>query len=172
MPNWCSCRATITGPATVIREITDILNQDRSPLLNWMVPQPRFENDSDWYDWNVNNWGTKWDITDVYFENPAEEDSIEFTFCSAWAPPVEAFRTWAEEDGRVEFNLQYWEPGMGFVGSATYDGDCFADSCVDINSDAEEYKKIASDVWGYEEYDEPEPFTEWYQDGVKDKGLA
>jgi hypothetical protein len=53
-----------------------------------------------------------------------------------------------------------------------YDGDCFADSCVDINSDAEEYKRIASDVWGYEEYDEPEPLTEWYQEGVKDKGLA
>jgi hypothetical protein len=63
MPNWCSCRATITGPAPVIAEITDILNQDPdSPLFNWMVPQPRFENDSDWYDWNVNNWGTKWDI--------------------------------------------------------------------------------------------------------------
>ena len=172
MPNWVSNRATITGPAPVIREITDILNQDRSPLLNWMVPQPKFENDSDWYDWNVANWGTKWDITDVYFENQAEEDLIEFSFCTAWGPPVEAFRTWAEGDGRVEFNLEYWEPGMGFVGSATYDGDCFADSCVDINSDPEEYKKIASDVWGYEEYEEPEPLTEWYQEGVKDKGLA
>jgi hypothetical protein len=172
MPNWCSNRATITGPAPVIKEITDILNQDRSPLLNWMVPQPRFENDSDWYDWNVANWGTKWDITDVYFENQAEEDSIEFSFCTAWGPPVEAFRTWAEGDGRVEFNLEYWEPGMGFVGSVTYDGDCVADSCVDINSDPAEYKRIASDVWGYEEYDEPEPLTEWYQEGVKDKGLA
>ena len=171
MPNWTSNRATITGPAPVIAEIVAILNDPEGDLLNWMVSRPGSE-DENWYNWNVANWGTKWSISDIYFENPAEEDSIEFTFCSAWAPPVEAFRTWAEGDGRVEFNLQYWEPGMGFVGSATYDGDCFADSCVDINSDPEEYKKIASDVWGYEEYDEPEPLTEWYQEGVKDKGLA
>jgi hypothetical protein len=171
MPNWCSCRATISGPAPVIAEITEILNDPEGDLLNWMVPRPGAE-DENWYNWNVANWGTKWSISDIYFEQPAEEDSIEFTFCSAWAPPTEAFRTWAELDGRVQFNLEYWEPGMGFVGSATYDGDCFADSCVDINSDPEEYKKIASDVWGYEEYDEPEPLTEWYQEGVKDKGLA
>jgi hypothetical protein len=171
MPNWTSNRATITGPAPVIAEIVTILNDPEGDLLNWMVPRPGAE-DENWYNWNVTNWGTKWSISDVYFEQPAEEDSVEFTFCSAWAPPTEAFRTWAESDGRVQFNLEYWEPGMGFVGSATYDGDCFADSCVDINSDPEEYKRIASDVWGYEEYDEPEPLTEWYQEGVKDKGLA
>jgi hypothetical protein len=49
MPNWCSNRATISGPAPVIKEITDILNQEDTPLLNWMVPQPKFENDQDWY---------------------------------------------------------------------------------------------------------------------------
>ena len=98
MPNWCSNRATITGPAPVIAEIVEILNQDGTPLLNWMVPEPK--DNEGWYDWRVNNWGTKWDITDVYFENQAEEDSIEFSFCTAWAPPTEAFHTWAELDGR------------------------------------------------------------------------
>jgi hypothetical protein len=171
MPNWVSNRATITGPAPVIAEIVTILNDPEGDLLNWMVPRPGAE-DENWYNWNVVNWGTKWSISDIYFEQPADEDTVEFTFCSAWAPPVEAFHTWAEGDGRVEFNLEYWEPGMGFVGSSLYDGDCFADSCVDINSDPEEYKRIASDVWGYEELDEPEPLTEWYKDGVEAKGLA
>lgn len=172
MPNWCSNRATITGPAPVIKEITDILNQDDSPLLAWMVPQPKFEGDQDWYIWNVKNWGTKWDVTDVYFENQPEEDTIEFSFCSAWAPPVEAFATWAEGDGRVEFRLQYWEPGVGFVGTVTYDGDVYTDDLVDMNTDPAEYRRVASEVWGYEEYEESEPLTEWYQDGVKEKGLA
>ena len=171
MPNWCSGRATITGPAPVIAEITNILNDPDGDLLNWMVPQPNFEKDSDWYDWNIANWGCKWPISDIYFENQAEEDSIEFSFCSAWAPPVDAFRTWAELDGRVQFNLEYWEPGVGFVGSASWDGDSFDDSYVDCNQDEQEYKRIASDTWGYEEYDEPEPLTEWYKDGVEAKGL-
>ena len=135
MPNWCSNRATITGPAPVIKEITDILNQDDSPLLNWMVPQPRFEGDQDWYNWN------------------------------------QAFETWALADGRVQFNLEYWEPGCGFVGSVGYDGNDVDYTYVECNIDEAEYKRIASEVWGYEEYEEPEPLTEWYKDGVEAKGL-
>jgi hypothetical protein len=171
MPNWVSNRATITGPAPVIREITDILNQDDSPLLAWMVPQPKFEGDSDWYMWNVENWGTKWDVSDVYFEHQAEEDTITFSFSTAWAPPVNAFHTWAAQDGRVQFDLDYWEPGMGFVGRASFDGDSFDDDYIEVGSDPVEYRRRASDEWGYEEYDEPEPLTEWYREGVKDKGL-
>jgi hypothetical protein len=172
MPNWCSNRATITGPAPVIKEITDILNQENPGLLSWMVPQPKFEGDQDWYMWNVNNWGTKWDVTDVYFENQPEEDTIEFSFCTAWSPPVEAFYTWAARDGRVQFKLEYWEPGVGFVGSTCWDGEYLDTNDIDSQSESEEYKRVASEVWGYEEYDEPEPLTEWYKDGVESKGLT
>lgn len=169
MPNWCSNRATITGPAPVIREIVEVLNQSDSPLLQWMVPRPEAE--EDWYSWSIQNWGTKWDICDVYFENQADEDSIEFSFCSAWAPPIEAFQTWAAADGRVQFNLEYWEPGCGFVGSSNFDGEYFDDDCVDSGSDPVEYRRIVKEVWDYED-EEPEPLTEWYKQGVEDKGLA
>jgi hypothetical protein len=172
VPNWCSNRAVITGPSPVIDEIKLKLSQDNPELLVWMVPQPNFEGDQDWYQWNINNWGTKWPLSDVYIDNAAEPDSIEFSFSTAWAPPVEAFHTWAAGDGRVQFGLEYWEPGCGFVGTTTYDGEYLDTDDVDCGTDPARYKEIASDVWGYEEYDEPEPLTEWYKDGVKDKGLA
>ena len=171
MPNWCSCRATISGPEPVIDEIKRILTLDDPELLNWMVPQPMFENDQDWYMWNVNNWGTKWDLCDVYIDNDAEQDSVEFSFNTAWAPPVEAFHTWAFNDGRVQFELEYWEPGCGFVGVTTFDGEYLDTDDVDLGSDPARYKQMASDTWGYEEYDEPEPLTEWYREGVEAKGL-
>jgi hypothetical protein len=154
----------------VIREILDVLNQEDSPLLQWMVPRPAAE--EDWYNWNIENWGTKWDVCDVYFENPADEDSIEFSFCSAWGPPDLAFETWAIRDGRVQFTLEYWEPGCGFVGSVNYDGEYIDREYAEANNNPERYKEIASEVWGYEEYEEPEPLTEWYKDGVEAKGLA
>ena len=72
----------------------------------------------------------------------------------------------------MQFTLDYWEPGIGFVGSATYDGELFDDSYVDFNQDEAEYKRRASETWGYEEWDEPEPLTEWYRDGVEARGLA
>jgi hypothetical protein len=172
MPNWCSNRAVVTGPSPIIDKIRRILEDPEGELLAWMVPQPTFEGDSDWYTWRVNNWGTKWDITDVGIDDDSEEDSIAFSFSTAWAPPVEAFYTWAAGDGRVQFTLEYWEPGCGFLGTTRYDGDYVDTDDIDSNSDPARYKQLASDVWGYEEYEEPEPLTEWYKDGVEARGLA
>jgi len=171
MPNWCSNRATISGPAPVIAEITDILNREDTPLLAWMVPEPKYEGDQDWYSWRVNNWGTKWDISDVYFEHQSEEDSITFEFATAWGPCVEAFHTWAVNDGRVQFSLDYWEPGMAFVGSVSYDGEYLSDDHRDAQTDRLGYLELAGELFGYVEDEEPEPLTEWYKDGVEAKGL-
>ena len=171
MPNYCENRATITGPVPVIAEIKAILEDPDGELLAWMVPQPNFESDQDWYAWNVANWGTKWDITDIHIDDDDEEDSIEFSFNTAWAPPVDAFHRWASDDGRVQFILEYWEPGCAFVGSAKYDGDYLDDDYVDGNQDITAYRLRASADWGYEEWEEEEPLTEWYKQGVEDKGL-
>ena len=170
MPNWCSNRATISGPAPVIQEIIDILNQENPALLAWMVPEPKYEGESDWYSWRINNWGCKWDIGDVYFEHNPDEDQIQFEFSSPWGPPVEAFSRWAQEDGRVQFTLEYWEPGMGFVGRTEWDGEYLMDDHRDHQTDPIGYRDMAEEVFGYVEDDE-EPLTEWYTQGVKDKGL-
>jgi len=169
MPNWCSNRARITGPAPVIEKIKEILESEDKELLNWMSPRPKAE--EDWYNWNIQNWGTKWDICDAYIDDVIEDDEIQFSFSTAWAPPIEAFHTWAVNDGRVQFTLEYWEPGCAFVGSANYDGEYFDDDYVDSGTDPDAYKLRASADWGYEEWEEPEPLTEWYKQGVEDKGL-
>ena len=156
----------------MIAEIKAIMETEEKELLNWMVPQPNFEGDQDWYMWNVNNWGTKWDICDAYIDESAEEDEITISFSTAWAPPVDAFHTWAAQDGRVQFTLDYWEPGCAFVGSAAYDGDYLDDNYIDGSHDQAAYRQRASADWGYEEWDEePEPLTEWYKDGVEARGL-
>ena len=171
MPNWCSNRATISGPAPVIQEITEILNQEEPALLAWMVPEPKYEGDQDWYHWRINNWGCKWDIGDVYFEHQSDEDQIQFDFSSPWGPPVEAFARWAQADGRVQFSLEYWEPGMGFVGRTEWDGESLMDDHRDHQSDPIGYREMAEEVFGYVEDEQPEPLTEWYKDGVEARGL-
>ena len=42
--------------------------------------------DDRWYDWRTENWGTKWDINEVEF-NEVDSDFIEFTFNTAWCAP-------------------------------------------------------------------------------------
>lgn len=39
-----------------------------------------------WYDWNVKNWGTKWDAYDVHV-NRTRPDLVEINFQTAWGPP-------------------------------------------------------------------------------------
>ena len=124
MPNWCSNTAVIQGPRPVIDDIRTVLASDDSDLLNWMRPMPADQRDN-WYDWCCRNWGTKWDITHPFISDDAEEDSITFSFDTAWGPPIEAFRSWAERDGRVTYRLSYIETGMMFVGWDSYDGEYF-----------------------------------------------
>ena len=69
--------------------------------------------------------------------------------------------------------LYYFEEGMGFVGEAEYEVEGFySDEYFSHENDPEEYEERARDEWGWEPYEEPEPLTEWYEQGVKDKGLA
>lgn len=171
MPNWCNNTAVISGPRPVIDEIRTILASDQHELLNWMRPLPEDQRDN-WYDWCVNNWGTKWDIGEPFVGDDTEEDSITFSFDTAWAPPVDAFRSWAERDGRVTYRLTYMEPGMGFVGWDSYDGEYFDEDYVEQGDDADRYWEMAAEEFGYErEEEDPEPLTEWYEQGVAEKGL-
>ena len=172
MPNWCSNTATINAPRPVIDEIRTIL-EDRdqdSRLLKWMRPLPP-DQEENWYDWCVTNWGTKWDITSAFIGDDTEEDSITFSFDTAWAPPIEAFRYWAQKDGRVTYRLTYMEEGMAFVGWDSYDGEYFDEDYVEHGQDPERYWEMAADEFGIEPDEEPEPLTEWYTEGVREKGL-
>lgn len=171
MPNWCACQAVISGPKPVIDEIKEILNSDDRELLNWMVPMPESQKDN-WYDWCCTHWGTKWPINESFISDDTEEDSITFSFDTAWAPPLAAFQTWAQRDGRVTYRLSYYEPGMCFVGWESWDGEFVDEDYVEGGQDPDRYWELAGQEFGVERDEEPEPLTEWYLDGVEEKGLA
>ena len=173
MPNWCQNTATITAPRPVIDEIRAVMTDPDhdSRLLKWMRPMPEDQQDN-WYDWCVGNWGTKWDITDPVVLDDTEEDAITIGFDTAWGPPIEAFRHWAEQDGRVTYRLIYIETGMAFTGWHSYDGEYFDEDFADHGTDPDRYWEMAQEEFGIEQDEEPEPFTEWYLEGVEKKGLA
>ena len=75
---------------------------------------------SNWYDFCVNEWGTKWEIGAD--GNPAQDiPGDEFTgpglmlgFDSAWAPPCAAYEKLLEMGFYIR--AMYYEPGMAFAG--------------------------------------------------------
>ena len=78
---------------------------------------PDGKNDDRWYHWNIQNWGTKWDITaesvDVGYE---DSEQLELTFDTAWSPPEPICKRLREMFPKSTFSWFYDEPGMEFAG--------------------------------------------------------
>ena len=82
---------------------------------------------NNWYDWNVRNWGTKWDVAvsndekypDTYI---ADENTtgLSYTFNTAWSPPIEAITKLSEQYPDVTFNLSY-EEETGWGGEVEFE---------------------------------------------------
>ncbi len=121
MPNWCLNKLTIS-------------HEDRSKVMEFVhaykegkacehyLPRPA---DKDWYEWNISNWGTKWDIGsdngEVHGLNPTiVGNEATMSFDSAWSPPVGLYKELVLRGFRVV--ASYFEPGMAYCGVWT-DGD-------------------------------------------------
>ncbi len=69
-----------------------------------------------WYDWNVRNWGTKWDVSvgndDKYPDTELMEESatsLSYKFNTAWSQPLPAIEALSAQYPELEFNLSYQE---------------------------------------------------------------
>jgi hypothetical protein len=40
-----------------------------------------------WYNWNIANWGTKWNARDISLERMGEGEAV-YNFSTAWSPPM------------------------------------------------------------------------------------
>ena len=140
MPNWCNNSVEIyhEDPA-MIERVRTAFNDGR--LLAEFIPIPqslkivagcvgdpdeqkKLEEDTarnkevhgygNWYDYCVNEWGTKWDVGAD--GNPAQDipGGWMLGFESAWAPPCAAYEKLTEQGFRIR--AMYFEPGMAFAG--------------------------------------------------------
>ena len=142
MPNWCNNNLTLTGPKDVLDEIaaTNLLLQNIFPcpkqLRDTVSPANAKKANknikehgyADWYDWQVNNWGTKWDIGPLNMEIEIidNEHRIYVDFGSAWSPPIGAMRKLFEKykDRGLNIRMEYYEGGCAFLGVVeTIDGE-------------------------------------------------
>ena len=140
MPNWCNNSVEIyhEDPA-MIERVRTAFNDGR--LLAEFIPIPqslrivagcvgdpdeqkKLEEDTarnrevhgygNWYDYCVNEWGTKWDVGAD--GNPAQDipGGLMLGFESAWAPPCAAYEKLQAMGFRI--TAMYYEPGMAFAG--------------------------------------------------------
>lgn len=136
MPNWCanSCRLTASQDNPMLGKILDELKKGQD--AEWFqavkpVPKPLKDaianhaplteegqklveqfGHSNWYDYCVAEWGTKWDATIDRYEQDGK--FIFVYFDTAWAPPEGIYA--AMEAAGIEVEATYIEQGMGYMG--------------------------------------------------------
>ena len=153
MPNWCSNTIEIEGTKEQINAFVSFLDeQNGKEWFTFFKPTPPELKEEGWYEWNIENWGTKWncDAQDwVKVENPnADESSVTFWFDSAWSPPT-ALYEFIEATSTLNIKASYNEGGMGFVGEFV-DG---VDECFNYESleDLEDIPEHLVDEWNLAE---------------------
>ena len=188
MPNWCSNNLILThkDPA-MIERARDAL--ERGEFLSEFCPIPRELGDaiangdvnpelvekygySNWYDYCVNEWGTKWDVGEQGATDVHDDGTMLHTFFdSAWSPPVVAYDKLVELGFGVE--AMYYEGGMGYAGIYGENGDeeinlegMRADDIEREYPDLDECFGISECM---REYEEPEELSEWLKDGIEQK---
>ncbi len=164
MPNWCSNNLTIShsDPVMVERAAKGLregsflneffpcpaeLHEHESPNRNPELAE-RFIREygaPDWYDWQVKNWGTKWDVGGDDGSVSVEGNTVTAFFDSAWAPPTEAYAKLCALG--FEIRATYYEPGMCFTGIWEGNGDDYFDDYIEYS---DETSATVRDVVGEE----------------------
>lgn len=81
---------------------------------------------ADWYDWQIEHWGTKWDVSceeaDLRRGNPGIRNwRVSYEFDSAWSPPIPAIEHISATYTRLTFTLLYAEAGNAYEGRAVFE---------------------------------------------------
>ena len=149
-------------------------------LETYHGPQPEIDLSKDisfdsdhWYDWNVRNWGTKWDVAnrddEKYHETELTDEGegfISYRFNTAWSPPSEAIAKLSEQYPDLVFTLSF-EEETGWGGEIIFEGgngietEAYGWKCRDCDHTeedtpyCEECEFDTCPECGYNESDEP-----------------
>jgi len=116
MPNWCSNSITISHhDKSVVDELENKIREGKD-FFNILRPRPA-DQEENWYDWNIENWGTKWDVN-LDLQNDAvtrtSDNSLSLWFDTAWSPPIALYDYITELGWNVD--AMYYEFGAAFLG--------------------------------------------------------
>ena len=96
----------------------------------------------DWYEWSIENWGTKWDACDP------EIGETTIIYDTAWSPSLPVIETLAAKFPQLTFTYQYFEPGVALAGCTIFENGKCSKSNVYCLQD-EKYFDIGR-IFGYE----------------------
>ena len=126
-----------------------------------------------WYEWNIANWGTKWDAYDISIDEDLGRELI-VEFDTAWAPPIGFYDAMYELGFGVD--AMYNEFGCAFCGHYINGSDDYYEynqSGNGIPAEVDECFEIRDTLAEFADDDDAEPDSDTSDDQqVIDKVLA
>jgi hypothetical protein len=145
MPNWIRNKLFIHGPTEQVKQCTLDIGTDTEHIsFEKILPRPKDIGDN-WYDWSVENWGTKWDVSETH-----EDENGYICFDTAWSTPVELICFLSEKYTNLSFEVKFADEDIGNnCGTYTFNNG--------IEIDYKSYDtEGACEIWGYD-YEEMYP---------------
>ena len=147
MPNHTDNRVILYHKdSQQIDMIYNIMNTEDTPLCQTLIPMDEklleisgFSDDykpQGWYEWRLENWGTKWDVYETHC-NRFDANTLQLYFYTAWSPPIPIYDKLT--DMGFEVTARYLDEGWGYIGEYTEGNDWCID---DVESVAEHYPEL------------------------------
>jgi hypothetical protein len=190
MPNWCDNTVEVVGSKEVLETILAKAKDDESPFsFQKLVPQPEFLDETkrsgsdagevewmnalagntkfgytDWYNWRLGNWGTKWDlsfdttqVSKIVPTTDGKQFKFEIGYTTAWSPALTFWQNLSEQYPIRVKNL-YAEEGVGFLGRAFIENGELDDECIDITPEIYKSLGVPLDEDGYVDWDNADEY--------------
>lgn len=97
-----------------------------------------------WYEWSIDNWGTKWNSNNLIID----EGGKSFSFETAWDPAIPVLLKLSELEPDIKFVVLYADEEIGVYTGYVI----FTNGQIDHQGEYEDYsidaKKLACDCWG------------------------
>ena len=181
MPNWVDNALNFEGSKEDISKIKEQLSRPRKtywagveeevsgePISYWNMispPEEKFDlyfgggnlasedKTWGWYNWNVSNWGCKWDASEAMI-TAESENQIVYHFQSPWSPPIEAISKLSEQYPETKMSL-YWIEEQGFGAEQDFNaGEMTTLNSWDIPNTHQENMDIKDYCWRCEDSDD------------------
>jgi len=159
MPNWVYNTVTLEGKLPLVRRVRDKLaspvaeSGEVNPFSFWNIVHPKdsemedyratigwskehsdwkdHNDPTNWYQWNIRNWGCKWDSCNTEVTSPlavhkdkATDEmiaTVTYSFETPWSPPTEALTALSKKYPRLTIR-HYFEEEQGWGGEGYFQG--------------------------------------------------
>ena len=117
----------------------------------WVDGKAVGDTEYNWYNWNLDNWGCKWDAGDGDIQWEDEDNTLRITFQTPWGFPEGVAKKLAEQYPHLEMSW-FFEEEQGWGGELTLkDGEVILDEEWDIPDSHADYTRRGNECrceWG------------------------